>query len=250
MLKKIDDRLFLVGVAHVLPRSAREVRDVILKERPEVVAIELCPTRYLALTRETKRPGVFETMRAGGPRLSLLSGLLYMMQNKFAHQTGMPAGEEMLVAARHAREVGARVELIDQDIRVTMQRLTDRMSWREKIRLFVGLLLALLPFGKRVELERLTEDQIVAHLLQELKRTSPAAYEVLIEERDTHMASRLAILLSSGVGRVACVVGAGHVPGIYERLSKCISGGWGAKLEYGLAAKVKRSQRLHLELGI
>lgn len=232
MLKKLDDRLFLVGVAHVLPRSAREVRDVILKERPEVVAIELCPTRHLALTRETKRPGVFETMRAGGLRLSMLSGLLYMLQSKFAHQTGMPAGEEMLVATRYAQEIGARVELIDRDINVTMRRLIDCMPWREKIRLFAGLLLGLLPFGKRVELERLTEDQIVAYLLQELKRASPTAYKVLIEERDTYMASRLAMLLSSRVGRVACIVGAGHVPGIYERLSKGISGGWGVKLEY------------------
>jgi len=232
VLRKLDDRLFLIGVAHVLPKSAVEVKEVIVGERPEVVAVELCSARYLALTQGLKRPSMLETVRAGGVRLSLLNGLLYLLQNRFSRQTGMPAGEEMLVAIRHAQEIGARVELIDRDIRITLQRLINRMSWRGRVKLFAELLLGLLPFGKRVELERLTDDQIVAYLLQELKRTSPTAYQVLIGERDAYMASRLAMLLSTSTGKVACVVGAGHVPGIYERLSKGLSGSWRMSVEY------------------
>ena len=231
MLKKLDDRLFLIGVAHVLPKSAAEVGEVIAQERPEVVAVELCPTRYFALTRGGKRPGALDALRAG-PKLAFLSSLLYLVQDKFARQTGMPAGEEMLVAIRHAREIGARVELIDQDISITLQRLIDRMPWRERLRLFAELLLGLLPFGKRVELERLTDEQIIVYLVQELKRVSPTAYELLIKERDAYMASRVAMLLSASTGKVACVVGAGHVPGIYERLIKGLSGSWRMSVEY------------------
>lgn len=232
MLRKLDDRLFLIGVAHVLPKSVVEVKEVIAGERPEVVAVELCSTRYLALTRGLKRLSMLEAVRAGGAKLFLLNGLLYLLQNKFSRQTGMPAGEEMLVAIKHAQEVGARVELIDQDISITLQRLIDLMPWRERVRLFAELLLGLLPLGKRVELERLTNDQIVAYLLQELKRASPTAYQVLIGERDAYMASKVAMILSTSTGKVACVVGAGHVPGIYERLSKGLSGSWRMSLEY------------------
>jgi len=232
MLKKLGDRLFLVGVAHVLPKSAVEVGHIIAGERPDIVAVELCPTRYLALTRGLKRPSMLEAMRAGGVKLSLFNSLLYLLQKKFSSQTGMPAGEEMLVAIRHAQEIGARVELIDRDIGITMQRLTDRMPWRERLRLFAELLLGLLPFGKPVELERLTDDQIVTYLLHELKQTSPTAYQVLIMERDDYMASRVAMLLSASTGKVACVVGAGHVQGIYERLSRGISGSWRMRVEY------------------
>lgn len=232
MLKKLDDRLFLIGTAHVLPKSAEEVKEVIVGERPEVVAVELCPTRYLALTQGLKRASMLEAVRARGARLFLLNGLLYLLQKKFSRQTGMPAGEEMLVAIRYAQEVGARVELIDRDISITLQRLINRMSWRERVGLFAELLLGLLPFGKRVELERLTSDQIVTYLLQELKRTSPTAYQVLIRERDAYMASRVATLLSTSTGKVVCVVGAGHVPGIYERLSKGPSGSWRISVEY------------------
>ena len=232
MLKKLGDRLFLVGVAHVLPKSMKQVRDAILREKPEVVAVELCPTRYLVLTQRVRRPSPFETIRTGGIRLSVLCGILYLLQSKFAHQTGMPAGEEMLTAIRYAKDAGARVELIDRDIGVTLQRLIDSMPLREKVRLSAELLLGLLPFwGKRVELERLTEEEVVKYLLHDLKRASPTVYRVLIEERDVYMASKIAILLSTGK-KVTCIVGAGHVPGICERLSR-IPGGWGAKFEYG-----------------
>ncbi len=229
MLRKIDDRLFLIGVAHVLPKSAAEVGDVIVKERPDVVAIELCPARYLALTQGSKRPGALDAVRAG-PKLLLLGGLIQLLQSKFSRQTGMPAGEEMLVAIEHARDIGAEVQLIDQGIGITLQRLIDRMSWRERLRLFGELLIGLLPFGKRVELERLTEDQIVDYLLKELERASPTAHDVLITERDEYMASRLTTLLLSGK-RIVCVVGAGHVSGIYNRLSK-FSGSWEMSLRY------------------
>lgn len=223
MLRRLGDRLFLVGVAHVLPESAKEVRDIILREKPEIVAVELCPIRYLMLTRKVGRPGLLQILRAGKLRLTLLSGVLHLLQSKFAHKTGMPVGEEMLVAIRLAEEAGARVELIDRDLSVTLQRLMDRMPLKERIRVFIELLLGFFPLGKRVEIERLTKDEIVAYLLRELKRTSPTSYEVLIEERDAYMASRIANLLLTGK-KIACIVGAGHLPGIYQRLSETSKG--------------------------
>lgn len=230
VLKKIDEQLFLIGVAHVLPKSATEVEEVITNEQPDVVAVELCPTRYLALTQKWKPPSAFEAMHAS-PKLFLLGSLLHLLQKKFSHQTGMPAGEEMLIAIEHARKIGARIELIDQDVTHIFQRLINRMGLCEKLRLFGELLIGLLPIGKHVDLERLTEEQIVDYLLEELKRTSPTVHEVLIQERDAHMVSKLVLLLAENV-KVVCVVGAGHVPGIFKRLSENISKGWKVNLEY------------------
>jgi pheromone shutdown protein TraB len=45
------------------------------------------------------------------------------------------------------------------------------------------------------------------------------------------MAAKLITLLLSGK-KIVCVVGAGHVPGIYERLSRMLSGSWSLTLEY------------------
>jgi pheromone shutdown-related protein TraB len=230
VLKKIGDQLFLIGVAHVLPTSAAEVGEVIKRERPDVVAVELCPTRYLALTQGERRAGALDAAHMG-PKLLLLGGLLWLLQNKFSRQTGMPAGEEMLVAIKNAREIGARIELIDRDIGLTFQRLIDLMPWRERLRLFAELLIGLMPVGSHVKLERLTDEQIVDYLLEDLKRASPIIYEVLIQERDAYMASKLLMLLSESK-KVVCVVGAGHVSGIFDRLSIGSQEGWGVSLKY------------------
>lgn len=219
MLRKLSDRLILIGVAHVLPKSSAEVQTTIERERPEIVAVELCPTRYAALTRKVREASPLEALRARQLSLFVLNKLLYLLQARFARQTGMPAGKEMLTALRCAERVGARVELIDRDIGITLQRLIQRMGKREKLRLLVELLFGFLPFGPRIELERVTEDQIVAQLLRSLRRASPTAYEVLIEERNAHMAAEVTRLLTTTKGKLVCVVGAGHIPGLSQRLA-------------------------------
>lgn len=230
LLRKLGDRLTLVGIAHVLPKSRAEAKAAIERELPEVVAVELCPARYAALMGKVERAGTRDAMRARELGPFILSKFFHLIQAKFAHRTGMPAGEEMLTAIKSAQEVGARIELIDRDINLTLQRLVERMGAREKMRLFLELLLGLLPFGARIELEKLTEDEIVAQLLSSLKRALPSAYEVLIEERNSYMAARIAILLASTKGKVVCVVGAGHVSGLCRRLE----GKWQVRLEYPL----------------
>jgi len=228
MLRKLGDNFLLVGVAHILPKSMEEIKEVISSERPEIVAVELCPARYLALLHGGAQNTV-ENLRAGA-RQSPLNLAMYLAQSKFSHQTGMPAGEEMLGAIEAAREVGARVELVDQDIGVTVRRLNSAVPFSEKAKLFAQLMLSLLPFQKRQSLERLADEDVVDYLLWEFRSMSPKVYDVLIKERDVYMATKLIHLLESGK-KVVCAVGAGHVPGIYKILQETATG-WGVKLEY------------------
>ncbi len=217
VLKKLNNRLILVGVAHVLPKSMAEVRETISKEKPEVVGVELCPSRYLILTSRAR--GSLGKPQGGQLQSTVFSRLIYLLQKRVSQQTGMPAGEEMLTAVNSAREIGARVELLDQDINLTLQRLVSRMGLREKMRLGLELLLAFVPFGNRVKLETVMEEQVIGVLLAELKRTSPTSYEVLIQERDEFMAAKIERLVAASSGKVVCVVGAGHIPGIYRQLA-------------------------------
>lgn len=229
MIKKISDRLTIVGVAHVLPKSVEEAKRVIASERPDIVAVELDPARYLALTRGS-RAGILDFWRAG-PGIGLLTALILLLQGKFSRQTGVAAGEEMLAAVLKAKEIGAQVHLIDRDIGITLHRLINGMPAREKLRLFGNLIVSLLPLGKGIELGFLTEEQMVENLLQEFEKLSPRAYDVLILERDRHMASRLASLMFSGK-KVVCVVGAGHVPGIWKELNRLMASRWRLNIEY------------------
>lgn len=243
MLKKVGDRLTLVGVAHVLPKSTADVRAIIERERPEIVAVELCSNRYFALTKGGPQLGATDALRLGQLRPFILNKLFHAIQNKFARRTGVFVGEEMLAAIEYAKKAGARVELIDRDIILTLQRLNYLMSRREKTRLFGELLIGILPFGgERINVEKLTEAQVTASLISALKQASPTIYKVLIEERDEFMAIRIASLLVSSKGKIVCVVGAGHVPGLYHRLISQLEGGWQARIEYPLEISGAPSQ--------
>jgi pheromone shutdown-related protein TraB len=243
LLKKVGDRLTIVGVAHVLPKSTTDVKAVIERERPEIVAVELCPNRYAALTNKGQQLGAIGALRLGQLKPFIINKLFHAIQNKFARQTGMPVGEEMLTAIEHAKKAGARVELIDRDIGITIQRLNYLVSRQEKIRLLGELLVGLLPFaGDRINFERLTEDQTTANLISTLKQKFPTMHKVLIEERDEFMATRVTSLLASSRGKIVCVVGAGHVPGLYRRLASQLEGGWQTRLEYPLEILAGPSQ--------
>jgi pheromone shutdown-related protein TraB len=230
LLRKLGDRLIIIGVAHILPKSRDEVRATIESESPDIVAVELDQLRYSALMGEVELGGAGRVPRARELWPFILNRFFYMLQNKFAQSTGMQAGEEMLVATESAKKVGARVELIDRDINLTMQRLIERMGVREKLRLSIEMLFGLLPFGRRVELEKLTEDEFANQLVASLKRALPGAYDVLIDERNSYMAAKIAMLMDSTKGKIVCVVGAGHVSGLQSRLDRR----WRVELEYPL----------------
>lgn len=217
MLRKIADGFFLIGVAHVLPSSVAEVREVIRRERPEIVAVELCPYRLAVISG---RAAPVESSRRN-PFESLLTGMLGFLQEKFARRTGSAVGHEMMVAIEEAKQVGARIELIDRDIRETMEQLNSSMSLVERIRMFLQALAVLLLPPRQADLSRLTEDEVVQHLVEEFRKMSPSAYRVMIEERDEYMAERLSPFLLDR-RRVVCVVGAGHLPGLEHRLRETL----------------------------
>ncbi len=236
MLRKLHERLILVGVAHILPESKAEVEQAIVEEQPDVVAVELCPARYHALLHGGEGASALNALRARRFGLFALNKLLYFLQNRLAKQTGMPAGNEMLTAIERAREVGAKVEFIDRDIDITLQRLIARTGRVEKLRLLAELLLGLMPLGARVDLSKMTEEEVLLRALSSLKHASPTAYEVLIEERNDYMANRIVELLALAKGKILCVVGAGHLPGLCQRLKDQRWGWWGVSMGYEIGS--------------
>src|SRR2546428_4270626 len=113
----------LLGVGHVFD-IGRAVRAEILARRPKVVALELDAARYQALMSPQPRPRGFSVL-----------GLLAQFQVRIANQYGVRVGDEMVAAARAAREVGSEVALIDQDSAVILRRVWRETAGRERLRL-------------------------------------------------------------------------------------------------------------------
>ncbi|SNQ60082.1 TraB/GumN family protein [Candidatus Methanoperedens nitratireducens] len=213
-------RVILIGTAHVSEKSVAEVNDVIDREKPDIVAVELCKGRYKALKGEdeVKEINIKEMLSGGKFYYFLLHWLLAYVQKKIGSDTGVKPGAEMLSAIDKAEKSGACVALIDRDIQVTLGRFWNKMSILEKLRLFGSLVAATLGFGtKDIDMDTVTQEDVVTQLVSELRKVAPSAASVLLDERDIFMAKNLVDL--SREGKVVAVVGAGHREGIQRYLN-------------------------------
>ncbi|MGZ4911682.1 MAG: TraB/GumN family protein [Halobacteriota archaeon] len=207
--------ILVVGTAHISEESIEEVRRTIETERPDVVAVELCPSRYQALTHpEQQGASVRDILSSGKLYQFLVHWLLAYVQNKLGSEVGVKPGSEMLSALEAANRVGASVALVDRDINITIARFWSKMRLLEKLRMLVALL-GITTSDEEIDLDEITSDDVISQLVTELRQFSPNAARVLVDERDVYLAGNLLKLR----GRVVAVVGAGHKEGIRHYLA-------------------------------
>ena len=215
-------RIIIIGTAHVSEKSVAEVNEAIEREKPDIVAVELCKPRYDSLkgkTTDTEVP-IKEILKGGKIYQYMIHMLLAHVQKKFADEMGVQPGAEMIKAIDAAEEHGAQIALIDRDVQVTLQRFWNKMGFIEKLKMLAGLVAAVLGIGgtKDIDMDTITNQDIVTMLVEEFRGTSPNAVKVLIDERDAYMASNLIRLASGGGKKIIAVVGAGHRAGIQNYL--------------------------------
>ena len=211
----------IVGTAHVSEKSILEVTKAIEETKPDIVAVELCPGRYKALTGqdETEEIKISELLSGSKLYTLLVQWFLAYIQKKIGSEMGVKPGAEMLAAIETAQKTGARVALVDRDVGITINRFWSAMGIIDKIRLFAALIPAAIGWGDEEELDidSITQDDIVSQMIAEFRKVSPSAAQVLVDERDAYIARNLYQL--SWQGRVLAVVGAGHKEGIKRHLA-------------------------------
>lgn len=179
------EQLKIIGTAHVSKNSMEEVKEIIHAEKPDVVAVELDVGRYQKLMREKlglkedEQLSVKDLIRGENISLFLISGLLTYLQNKIGDELGVKPGSEMLAAIEAAEEVGAKIALIDRDIRITMQRIIDSMSLREKLRFLFNILASFFKKDEIEDVESLKSEDTLDEVMEYFKDISPQAYHVL-----------------------------------------------------------------------
>ncbi len=219
-MKKLPDkggkpgRIVLVGTSHIAGESVREVREVIEKENPDCVAVEL-DLRRLRGMRAGKGSNR-NALAALGPMNFMFFILMRWVQGMLSKRTGILPGEEMLRAVDAAEERGIQVALVDRNITITFERLR-RVDFAEKFSLILflmsglvlGPILALFGKGRRIDLNKVPERELIREATEEIRKRFPGIYRVLIAERDRYIASRL-IVISKSYGKIVAFVGAGH----------------------------------------
>jgi len=210
----VNPNLRLLGTAHISTKSVEAVKQQIEDYKPDVVAVELCKSRYDSLItgRRLDKEGLLKVIKEGKAPLVLLQSLLAAEQRKLGLDEGQQPGAELLEAVNLAEALGLQVELIDRDIQVTLRRAWRKMKFREKFKILFSML------GEEdddveVDLDEILESRdILTDLMNELREFSPGAGEVLIDERDEYLAQN--ILNIDANKKILAVVGAGHLSGI------------------------------------
>jgi pheromone shutdown-related protein TraB len=215
------ENLKIIGTAHVSDKSVEEVRQTILEEKPDVVAVELCQNRYLNMMAEKnghqkQDVPIKEIIKGNNLTMFLVSTFLSYFQKKIGEDVGVKPGSEMIAAIEAADEVGAKVALIDRDIQITLKRALNQMSYFEKAKFVYGIIASFFSKDEAIEdIESIKEGDTLAEIMGYFKDMSPKAFDVLVTERDAFMASRL---LEINEENVVAVVGAGHQEGIKKNM--------------------------------
>lgn len=215
-------KIVLIGTAHVSEKSVSEVKAAIRNLKPDIVAVELCRARYDSLKgniQESQIP-IKDILSQGKMHYFLIQWLLAYIQKKIGEDVGVKPGAEMLSAIEGAEAIGANVALIDRDIQVTLQRFWGKMKFTEKIRMIGSLIGGVIGIGKgaEIDIDQITEQDVVAALISELRGFAPTAAEVLIDERDAYLAGSILRIAAGGNKTVVAVIGAGHKPGVINYL--------------------------------
>jgi pheromone shutdown-related protein TraB len=222
----VGDREFiLVGTAHVSKDSVEEVREVILKEEPERVCIEIDETRYNSLIKKQRwqNLNIGQVLRERKGFLLLANLVLSSFQRRLGVEMGVAPGEEMLMAVNVCQEQGIPFNLCDRDIQVTLRRAWSRSSFWGKNKMLAAMLSSIFTREKldAEEIEKLKHRSTFQNMMEELASFLPSVKEVLIDERDRYLATRV----YNAVGKkIVAVIGAGHVEGIVENLQALEAG--------------------------
>ncbi len=214
-----DKEYFIIGTAHISQYSADLVREVISKEKPDVVCVELDPQRYIALSEKKRWESLDLKQLIKQKQLStlLINILLASYQKKLGEKLGVKPGVELLEATKAAKDNDIPIELCDRDVRVTLKRSWNSMSFWQKLKLMTVGLVSVFEQEEISEekLEEIKKKDVLNEMMAEMGKQMPVLKRVLIDERDSYLTEKMRRAKGE---KIVSVVGAGHVNGIIDLL--------------------------------
>ena len=230
MIKKID-KFILVGSSHVAKDSLNEIKTAIENNMPEVVCLELDSVRFKSLMSNNKGKNkssvrqTIQVMKDIGVFGFLFSSIAGYVQQKIGKNIGAQPGIDMKTGYLKARELKIPVSLIDQNIKVTMKKLS-KLSFFKKVSLFSSLIFKSFKKENRelldFDLKKVPSEKVITQMIGILRKEAPMLYNILIHQRNVYMVNKLFKLKENHEGDILAVVGAGHVDGMMKLIKKRI----------------------------
>jgi traB family protein len=214
-----DREIILVGTAHVSIESIAEVENTIRTEMPDCVCVELDDGRYAAMMEKNRWESldIIKVLKEKKGFLLLANLVLASFQKRMGLNVGVKPGDEMKAAIDIARELNIPTEMVDRPIQTTLKRAWAQNGYTGKSKILASLLAA--AFSKEkleaADIEKLKQKSEMDAMLDEVALNMPEVKEVLIDERDVWLGTK--IFQASGK-KVLAVIGAGHLNGTEKRI--------------------------------
>ena len=218
MIHRLDSEgkeIILLGTAHVSKESVQLVNRTIEEERPDTVSVELCQSRYHSIKQKERwqDTDIVKVIKEKKSFLLLSNLLLASFQKRIAKKFDIKPGQEMIQAIETAEAIGAKIHLVDRDIRTTLSRTWRAMGLWGKLKLLFQLILSVgeVEDLKEEDVEKMKQEDVLQSLLVEVGKSLPVLKEILIDERDQYLAQKIR---NAPGEKIVAVVGAGHIQGI------------------------------------
>lgn len=220
-----------MGTAHVSKESVDEVASAIDAEHPDHICLELDDGRMKNKEEEGSwsNMDIKKVLKENKGFLLLANMALASFQKRMGDQSGSAPGEEILSAARLAKEQGIPYSLCDREIQITFKRAWRKSNLWNKAKLIATIISAVFSNEKisEEELEELKKADVMQNMMDEMAKELPSVKAVLIDERDRYLAT--SIYLAPGQKKLA-VIGAGHQGGVIRTLKEIENGTLGTDL--------------------
>lgn len=211
--------LVFLGTSHIARQSLNEVKRHIESEKPDIIALELDRNRLNFLMGKKERKIELRAIRQVGLKGFIFSLLGSWAERKLGKIVGVAPGSEMKQAVKIARKEKIGIALVDQNIEITLQRLSKSITWKEKRNFAVDILKAIFVKEKGMEfdLTKVPDKNIIKQLLGKLKERYPNIYKVLIEERNLVIAQNIKRLMDFNENKkILVILGAGHIDEVLD----------------------------------
>ena len=224
----------IIGTSHVSKESKRKIELAVKEFKPDIICVELDRQRLQGLLQKSQGKEENEKIPLKlifqiGFWGYLFSLLGRTVQNKIGKKLNIMPGEDMLSAVKLAGENNLPLALIDQDIKITLQRLSKNFRFKDKwhfiVDFFRGLIMpkkVLKEMGfTTIDLSKIPSNKIIEKAILMMEKRYPGIYKAIVEDRNHYMVAKIKnILRKEPDKKLLIVVGAGHKKGMEELLKK------------------------------
>ena len=221
LIRACGKEIFLVGTAHISKSSVELVKDVINEKKPDVVAVELCQSRFNSMKdpNRWKNMDLFSVIKQGKVYVLIVQLVLAAFQKKLGKNLNVAPGAEMMTAIEEAEKNNIQLALIDRDIKITLRRTWNKLGFISMMKVVFAMIYGAFSDEKigEEEIERLKSTDALEGILQDFSKSLPVVRQVLIDERDQYLAAKI---LGAEGEKVVAIIGAGHAKGVKSWLEK------------------------------